>query len=409
MNALMLAFDTIVLHFRKFLFSVVLIFICLLLILFAIMAYHGQNLTYESCDNIVTKGVKKTGIIQITEENFHTNEITEFLNTLSKQEEIYTIGDCSEYCLQNAVFSELEEIQRKNKRETEEEEGLRVQYINVNTASMCELYISEGTPIKDLSFQKENVMYLYLGSAYTNIPIGTTYQLGDFTYIVAGILQKGQKWIKSDLINDFSGDVGDSALDCTYEVLGFHNQGLYCDYFWVTASDENTIEEAFSVVDKMAKKWEIGVRYASLQEVYEQGQSDTILLLEYLSRIIGIVLITSILMLVSLQVVFILTNLKEYGILYAVGFGKKEIFFSILWRNIISALLAFLFVIPCLQWIANKWFVMCTMKYLIKNIFLPYMLPVGLGIIIFVITIVSIVTNIVLNKFSPVQMMQVAD
>lgn len=58
-NSLIFAIDSISTHFRKFVLSVLLVFVCSLLVMFALMAYHGQNLVYESCDRVLTRGGKE--------------------------------------------------------------------------------------------------------------------------------------------------------------------------------------------------------------------------------------------------------------------------------------------------------------------------------------------------------------
>ena len=150
----------------------------------------------------------------------------------------------------------------------------------------------------------------------------------------------------------------------------------------------------------------IDIHYSSLQERYEVSQTRNIILLKYLSQIIRIVGITAILMLISLQIVFILNNRREYGIMYAIGFSKRDIFCSALFYNAIISIVAFLLVCPCLYWIAKRWFASCGIDYIVKRIFLPYMLPVEVGMIVLVLLVISIVTNIILHIFTPVRMIR---
>lgn len=92
--------------------------------------------------------------------------------------------------------------------------------------------------------------------------------------------------------------------------------------------------------------------------------------------------------------------------MYAIGFSKRDIFLSALFYNVITSVIAFLLVIPCLYWIAKQWFATCGIDYIVEHIFLPYMLPVELGMIGVMLVIISIVTNIILHVFTPVHMIR---
>ena len=83
-NSLIFAMDSISTHFRKFVLSVLLVFVCSLLVMFALMAYHGQNLVYESCDRVLTRGVKNTGIIQLVEDDFFNDGLCCFQKITKK-------------------------------------------------------------------------------------------------------------------------------------------------------------------------------------------------------------------------------------------------------------------------------------------------------------------------------------
>ncbi len=407
-NSLIFAIDSISTHFRKFVLSVLLVFMCSLLVLFALMAYHGQNLVYESCDHVLARGVKNTGIIQLMENEFYNDKIQKYLEQLEKQEEIQVIGDCAEYIESAPALEPLWNIQEgKYGSQDMGETGLYIENVSSSASNLCEMKLSSGTPVEQLSFEKENVYYLYLGYGFCDIPIGTTYQVEGNIYEVAGILNSDQSWIKEELLMDFSSEIGNAAQSSDYMVFKIRNQEPpLSDYLWISSAEGYSIDEALDVADQLGEEVDIDIHYSSLQERYEVSQARNIILLQYLSQIIGIVGITALLMLISLQIVFILNNRKEYGIMYAVGFSKRDIFLSALFYNVITSVVAFLLVVPCLYWIAKQWFATCGIDYIVEHIFLPYMLPVELGMIGVMLLIISIVTNIILHIFTPVHMIR---
>lgn len=411
-DSLIFAMDSISTHVRKFVLSVLLVFMCSLLVLFTLMAYHGQNLVYESCDYVLARGVKNTGIIQLMEGDFYNEEIQNYVEQLEKRKEIHTIGDWNEYIESESELEPLWTIQEGNygfqdSHMTETITGLRVQHVIGNAHKLCEMNLSSGTPVEQLNFSDSSVYYLYLGYGFRDIPVGTTYQVEEGTYQVAGILRSGQSWIKEELLFDFSSEIGNAAQSCDYMVFKIcYQEPPLSDYFWISFAEGYSIEDALSVADQVAEESGIDIHYSSLQERYEVSQARTIILLQYLSHIIGIVGITALLMLISLQIVFILNNRKEYGILYAIGFSKRDIFLSAFFYNVITSVVAFVLVLPCLYWIAKKWFYNCGMDYIVERIFLPHMLPAELGMIGVLLLVVSIVTNSILHVFTPVRMIR---
>jgi len=406
-DSLIFAIDSISTHVRKFVLSVLLVFVCSLLVLFTLMAYHGQNLVYESCDYVLARGVKNTGIIQIMDEPYF-DKIQNYVEQLEKREEIHTIGDCSEYIEVASVLEPLWTIQEENYGfENMGETGLYIENVLRSASNLCEMKLSSGTPVEQLNFSDSSVYYLYLGYGFRDIPIGTTYQVEGETYQVAGILRSGQSWIKEELLQDFSSEIGNAAQSCDYMVFKIRDkEPPLSDYLWISSAEGYSIEDALSVADQVAEESGIDIHYSSLQERYEVSQARTIILLQYLSHIIGIVGITALLMLISLQIVFILNNRKEYGILYAIGFSKRDIFLSAFFYNVITSVVAFVLALPCLYWIAKKWFSNCGMDYIVERIFLPHMLPAELGMIGLLLLVVSIVTNSILHVFTPVRMIR---
>ena len=92
--------------------------------------------------------------------------------------------------------------------------------------------------------------------------------------------------------------------------------------------------------------------------------------------------------------------------MFAAGFSQKEIFLSVLFYNIITAAVAVFFVLPCLYAIAKHWFeASCGIEYVVKHIFMPYMLPAELLMIGAMLCVVAFVTSGILHVLTPVQML----
>lgn len=410
-HSLLIAIDSIHMHFRKFIFSVLLLFLCSLVLLFTLMVYHVQNLVYETCDRVLANGVESTGVIQIIEDDFYNSDsILQYMKELKGQKEIHAVGDCVECLETGKSLDSLLKIQKEYYKEKEENEGemeLHIWEIMSSTLPLCRLELSAGVLPEQLDFDSDDKYYLYLGSAFKEIPIGTTYEGADGIYEVAGILASGQEWIKEDLLMDFSYENGNAAQICDYMVFKMKEERLpMTDYLWISASEGCSIYDVMETADSLAQKRNLEIHYSSLQERYEISKTSTISLLGYLHQIIWILGITSLFILISLQIVFILENRREYGILFSLGFSQKEVSMSVLYYNSITSIVAVLLVLPCLYAIADHWFVSCGMDYLIKYVFLPYLLPAQGFLIGIMLLAVTVVANVILYILTPVQMLR---
>ena len=97
-------------------------------------------------------------------------------------------------------------------------DGLYYIEIDATIQNIWKMKLDEGILIEELK-PMEDGMYLYLGSAYKDkIEVGTKYigEVGDqsYTYVVAGILEKGQSFPVSQMeMLDFSDVTGTIPLD----------------------------------------------------------------------------------------------------------------------------------------------------------------------------------------------------
>ena len=118
--------------------------------------------------------------------------------------------------------------------------------------------LDEGILIEELK-PMEDGMYLYLGSAYKDkIEVGTKYigEVGDqsYTYVVAGILEKGQSFPVSQMeMLDFSDVTGTIPLD--YEVLACPGE-IFCnnsDFYFSIKQGHSYVKIKRSLMQKLAK------------------------------------------------------------------------------------------------------------------------------------------------------------
>ena len=107
------AFDMIVSNLKKYILSVLLMSISLLLIMFSLLIYKGEQYSYISCNDALNKGIDGTAVLRLDENSFiYNQEVKTFLKEASERKEIYCIGSMVDYGCTYESLNELYEIQR---------------------------------------------------------------------------------------------------------------------------------------------------------------------------------------------------------------------------------------------------------------------------------------------------------
>lgn len=407
MVTIRLAIDAILMQFRKFIISILLVVVSLLLILFTVMSYQGQNFPYSSCDSVLAQGISGTGILRVGNVDSRLEARAAFIEALSEKPEVECIGDS----LSGGTMAlpELYAIQKGHASAYEYQayEALEIIFTNVRAMSLCELKLSEGIPPDELVYtDEENPAYLYLGSAYAEIPVGTVYKTDFKTYIVAGRLEDSQRWIDGSVIDGFDANTLEYTIDCTYSVIAAEKGIPFCDGLWISAADGYTIDQAIGAAYSVAGKYNVSLSSTTLSDLYNVTASDTRLMLSYLVRLMGVVITSALLMLICLQITTLLGSMREYGILYSVGYSRKDITLNILWQNCILAALSLAIVVPAFILIAKWWFNTEELHYMLQHILLYKVFPVALGVLGIVILVTSSISILLLHRLSPIQLMR---
>ena len=105
------AFDMIVSNLKKYILSVLLMSISLLLIMFSLLIYKGEQYSYISCNDALNKGIDGTAVLRLDENSFiYNQEVKTFLKEAFERKEIYCIGSMVDYGCTYESLNELYEI-----------------------------------------------------------------------------------------------------------------------------------------------------------------------------------------------------------------------------------------------------------------------------------------------------------
>lgn len=391
------ALDWIVVKLRHSVLFVLLVVLSILIIVFSEMIMIGYNYGYTSVDRVLRQGIEKTGVIRSY--NYNTG----FYEELMARPEVATLGDTNTYGTD--VLPELYGLQKGHLKS---DKGYLVyELISRGAANLCEIRLKEGSLPEELSWEGQggkNTEYLYLGAGFADIPVGTVYESQYTTYMVAGILDKSQRWIDDSLINGFYMNELDYTFDCDYRVLAVTELAFFSGDVWICASDGYTMEQAAEQAFQIAKKHGVDIRYTSLQTYCENTMGDAMTLKAILSKLVVIVCFSCAVMLVCLQLLQILSLEKDFGVMYAVGFSQSEIWRAMVLKNILMAAAAFLMTVPILFRVMKRWFGAGSQIDTVLFIMTRYALPTAAAVILGVVLCSSLVVLVMLRKITPVQM-----
>ena len=396
------ALDWIVARLRHSVLFALLIVFSIEIIVFSEVIMIGYSYGYTSADRVMRQGIGKTGVIRI--ENYYS---ADFYEELMARPEVAALGSTG-----TGWTDALPELYGIQKGHLKGEEGyLQYEMVSRGAANLCEIRLKEGTLPEELSWEGQggkNTEYLYLGAGFADIPVGTVYESQYTTYMVAGILDKSQRWIDHSLKRGFEMQTLDYTFDCNYRVLAITDIAAFSSDVWICASDGYTMEQAAEQAFQIAKKHGADMRYTSLQTYYENTMGDMMTLKAILSKLVVIVCFSCAVMLVCLQLLQVLSLEKEFGVMYAVGFSQSEIWGAMVLKNILMAIVAFLMTVPILTRVMKWWFgsgsqtgnQRDTMLFIMTR----YALPTAAAVILGVVLCSSLVVLVMLRKITPVQM-----
>lgn len=388
------ALNQIFTHFSKFFMSVIIMTVSLVLTSFCIMGYQGLNYNYNDCNKILNNSMDKSGIINLldNDDEIYLKYTSSYIKKLYNSEMIDAIGYCDIY--NSDIFNKFLNINNQ----------INILYMNYTLIDFCNLEFSKKEELSSDTFDNVKFQPIYLGSKYKNIPIGTVFTASDNNiYKVMGILKPNQKWIEPELVNGFNWLNG----KCTVNI----DNAIICleDTFPSSSSVFFSINKNFSydqvkqfAIDE-ANVYGLKIGIGTLKHSYEVTQLDNQVLTNYLNQIMVIVVFSSIIIMVCIQIVIILNEKKSFGIMYAIGFESNDIYIIILLENFTTIVLSFI-INCCISLYIGRWWFTNDMETIVHEILLkstfPYILI--MSIIIYIIT--SIIPISILKKYTPVNL-----
>lgn len=364
----------------------------IVIVFFAILGV-GIDYAYNEVDDLLTTGVEKA--VRLRTEN----SSSEFLDELAAQPEVLAIGD-SNVALDVEYLPELAKI--RSDALGENKNVIDISFVNYHLLNFSKISLQKGDFDKD--FSDQNTYYLYLGSGFKDVPLGTAFSTEwGSKFVVAGIMSGGQRLISNTLETPEDHYAG-YTYDGTYSVLAAWC-GLSTNELWLSANEDYTLEEALDKAFVIADKHGVDLRYTTLRTRFDEARGNTAIMKEIFSRLGLIMCIACAMMIICMQLSDIYGSLHEYGVMCSVGFTRSDIEKTVIIKNVITFVIGFILSLPLINILLRWWYLQSfSSKEATSKMLVSAAIPAAAVLIIFTLIVTSVISVAVISRHTPVQM-----
>lgn len=421
---LKLLFDSIILRIRSVIFTIILCTVSIVLFSIAIYMYEDSKYGERKTDELLAEGVNHTGEMSVA--SGYNNEMSVSLDYTSDKinklrielfniDGITSVGEnpTLEPVLSN--MNELHEIQSKYTDMKGCDSGcIKGVFVNNTSLRCCNISLYSGELLEELN-QDKDCYYLYLGYNLKEVPLGTQYTIPfaengekkEAKVIVKGILSKNTEYINSNVITNTNTNtiISDECSIHMDNYIMVVNNHYYSNTFMYSVDSLYDIEQIDEQIDSIAKRNGLKVNLAHVSEIFKEKKESSHKLLKTILQLLSISTIVSITIMICMQVLLILNNLSEYGILCANGYRIKDISYMLLIENFIKTAIAyFVAVYLSAKIILYSFSTYADVQYVFYDIFYNHVI-IKVGVISVLIAIVSsIIPVFVLRKYKVVNL-----
>lgn len=364
----------------KTLALVILFAFSLIIMSTVILLYKVANYSYDSVDKALAKGIKNTGTISINEMLHDSKANMDFRKKIYESEKINAVGGSAINAGGVEHMEELHAIQFGNvdlEYFPDDPEGKNTFFcvdMDYYAAGLYNLRLQKGEFVKDILKDEEpylHVGYMYLGSAFADIPIGTEYEITKrYTLKVAGILESGAECGTDSITSAGYYESGVISLDYMAVIIGDYN--YVSSQMLFNAADGYSINEAVEEVRDIAAQMNIGVSVGTLEGMFEEKNRFQNMVNDILLELMVVIIIIAVIIQSCIQVTDILGYSHQYGIMYAVGATQRDITFIVGIESIIRFVAAAVLAAAGEMLIIRQIYTEAAMLKIAKDIFTSY-------------------------------------
>ncbi len=213
-------------------------------------------------------------------------------------------------------------------------------HITDNTTIICVPIFGEFLQLCNITLReglletnpKENERYLYLGSDFHDIPVGTVYYNKDYRgfsndknikYIVKGYLAEGSKILSDEILTSrdlFNLHYGEILDD---KIIMFDAHPIAYDTYFLTNGKSS--DEVNAILDEISQETGVEIEKSSWLEVLKEQKEENRMLIKNISYFLVVTIFICISVLLCNTLAEKMNNGNIIGIWYANGFSQKDI------------------------------------------------------------------------------------
>ncbi len=317
---------------------------CLLVFAYSILLHYAGNYNYMTSDEIFVCGVENTGLIYAEGNGGYEliGYMDEFYDDVREIDGVYALAQSSNTCdISLSRFGDYS----KNEALVAASSGGSIHGVSISTdtAKICNMNLLSGTMPDELAYD-DYTIYLYLGYDFRDIPLGTIYEeeRPDGTYyrvIVAGILEKGQRWLDANyyISFDFTSISDYICLDSSYLYTNGDDFGFPLFFNFEEGYDFDDISKQ---IKEVGEKYGVTLSVNSIGQKYAVADEQRSVMNRAVRDCILLMAVTSISLLLCMEVLEFYQNKRQYGLYLVTGMTAADIGHIISWKKLIETVLA---------------------------------------------------------------------
>ena len=413
MRLIRISLDYLIHNWKRTLLGILILMFPLLLVVILFAMDEGIMHGYRTADKIITTGYDSVISLHIESfgqngKDYFTPQYGEFFHEIEEIEEVQACGSILKNNI-GSITGEQNEIKGLQELQSNlnSNKGLSVIRINKSILNMIDVNVANGMSADALDFRDirgKPVQYVYLGSNYHNLPQKTTYEDTHSVYQIAGILESSQKFLNGELVRGVDPFIFDYTIDTSDSILIIQDQFPYSTDVFVSLVDGASLNLALHKIYSLSDRYSAQINHYILTDAFNSTYGELLSLRIIIIRLIVITILTSILMLISMQWMDIMCDIHSLGILYAEGFSISEIRVIMFCKTCFIATISLVFVIPISILIILNWYLDFVIRDVIISIILYKVLPISSIILLGIVLIVHICAMKYLGSYSPRQM-----
>lgn len=409
----------------------------IVLIIMAMTLYEDSKYNEKSTDELLVAGNDHTGYLMMSD--MLTAQKSEVINELKKNSDV-NVGFVREFCcsFSGKGIEELAARQkalRKEKGISEMFPGNEIEGINIKSEifKMCDVSLQDGQISAEVP---EDCVYIYLGSEFKDVEVGTTYEVvcsygGELgadnqefrskklssvklKFIVKGHFAKNQKYIAPEIL-DIAEGINVCATDLDDQVVIVSNNPIEpsaVGEFFVYGNKEDTLfyDNMKNTIENIKSNEDYKISYGTISDIFDKHSDNQSRMIGYIVKLAVMVTLTVIVIQLCVSSIMIINGTKRYGIMYANGFSKKDmigiIIMEAVLKCVMSILLAIIIGYVGIQIVFGSYQDVAALYERVMMIVKKYVLIKAVGIS-FVISIVgAYVPIIIISKQMPVKLIK---